>query len=610
MGMDARASTRAATLAVLSLAVAGFGLGCGINEPVNFDPLTAQKQERDASLQARPTPMYPLPTTLIDLATQPSSAVDQTNAEASRQTGGSADDRRRGRRVTLRPSTPATTGRSLMEDNVIRKPLREIIARAVVNSAEVRVAGFDPAIAKTRILEAEARFDPAWTTNFKYEHQDVPFAGQAIQNPIRPSATEVLNVERGEVYTFEPGVKQLLPSGGEVALTYQVQYNYLLPQRFVLNPYWDNQLKFQLTQPLFRNAGFEVNQARITIARNDQRVSILDFRKTLEENTAELEKDYWQLEEAEREVQIQDNLLRETRATAEILFRQFKEGGAVSRVQTSQAQASIRSREAVLIRACARLRDISDDMKRRMNDPEFPVAGDKVILPLDPPAETRIQFLLDDQVKTALANRFELGQQQLRIDDSLVALRVAMNNLLPKLDLTTSITLEALDRNEGKTWHNEFERDGHVGWSIGLALEMPIGNREARAIVKRAQLQRLQAIEQYRNLIDQVTLDVTTAVREVETSWNEVGSRRQQRFAQADNLSALEDRRANGEGLTPTFVQLLLDAQERLADAEREEALAVASYQVAIARLERSKGTLLRYNNIMLGEEGFKGMEQ
>ncbi|HZK83038.1 MAG TPA: TolC family protein [Humisphaera sp.] len=592
---------RASTLAVLSMAVAGLGLiGCGISEPPSFDPMAVQKQERAASKDYPDSPMVSLPTTLIDLATQPSGAVDESQYETPRGVIG--------RHTRLRRSDRSTTGRSITEDLVKRMTLQDIIQRSVIYSAEVRVSGFDPAIAKTRVLEAEARFDPTFFTNAKYEHQDVPFAGQAIQNPLTPSATEVLNVERGEVYTFEPGVKQLLPSGGEASLSYQFQYNYLLPRRFVLNPYWDNQLKLQLTQPLFRNGGYEINQARVTIARNDTRVSILDFRKTLEENIAELEKDYWQSQEAEQEVLIQDGLLKQTRLTARILFDQSILGGAVSRVQTSQAQASIRSREAVLVRARARLRDISDDIKKRMNDPEFPIAGEAVIMPFDVPVEQKIEFSVRDQVDTALSNRLELGQQQLRIDDAFIALKVAQNNLLPKVDLTTSITLEALNTNEGGTFHNEWEKDGHVGWSMGIALEMPIGNREARAIVRRAELQRLQAMEQYRNLVAQVTLDVTTAIREVKTSWNEISARRQARFAQADQLSALEQRRENGEALAPTFVQLLLDAQERLADAEREEALAVASYEVAIARLERSKGTLLRYNNVLLAEDKFMGM--
>ena len=376
---------------------------------------------------------------------------------------------------------------------------------------------------------------------------------------------------------------------------------------------------------MLRNAGVEVNEARITIARNDTRVAVLDFRKALEDNVAELEKDYWQSEEAEQEVKIQERKTCWSRLSrrSKIIFDKIRNGDAtVSRVQNSEAQGSISNREADLVRAKARLGDISDDIKRRMNDPEFPVAGPVLVLPLDVPAEDKLQFDVPEQVATALANRLEMGEQDLKISDAQVAMNVDINNANPKLDLSTANTLEGISPpprvntktgisgDFANTFHAQWESDGHVGWSLGVEFELPIGNREARAIIRRANTQRLQAIWQYRNQMDQVTLDVTTAIREVQTSWNEIGARRQSRFAQADELSAFEDKRANGEAMTPNFVQLVLDAQQRLADAERQEALAIASYQVAIARLERAKGMLLRYNNVVLAEDQFKGMDK
>jgi hypothetical protein len=96
---------------------------------------------------------------------------------------------------------------------------------------------------------------------------------------------------------------------------------------------------------------------------------------------------------------------------------------------------------------------------------------------------------------------------------------------------------------------------------------------------------------------------VKTALREVETTWNEVAGRRQARFSFADQLSAIEQREAGGEQLTPTFVNLKLQSQEELADAARLENEAVANYNIAIARLEFAKGTLLRYNNVVMEEE-------
>jgi outer membrane protein TolC len=117
------------------------------------------------------------------------------------------------------------------------------------------------------------------------------------------------------------------------------------------------------------------------------------------------------------------------------------------------------------------------------------------------------------------------------------------------------------------------------------------------------QLQRLQAITQYRNIIDLVQQEVKTSHRDVATSWDVIVQRRQARFAAADSLLAIQQRAEAGEALTPTFVQLQLDAQERLARAQAEEAAAMRDYNIAISRLERAKGTLLRYNNVVMEEE-------
>ena len=75
------------------------------------------------------------------------------------------------------------------------------------------------------------------------------------------------------------------------------------------------------------------------------------------------------------------------------------------------------------------------------------------------------------------------------------------------------------------------------------------------------------------------------------------------RFAAQDTLLGIQQRVEADEPLTPEFVQLQLDAQERLARAAADEAAAVAAYNTAIAQLEQAKGTLLRYNNVVMAEE-------
>jgi HAE1 family hydrophobic/amphiphilic exporter-1 len=96
---------------------------------------------------------------------------------------------------------------------------------------------------------------------------------------------------------------------------------------------------------------------------------------------------------------------------------------------------------------------------------------------------------------------------------------------------------------------------------------------------------------------------VKTALREVNTTYDEIVATRQARFAAADALLAIQQREEGGEALTPTFVQLKLDFQERLASAADAEVQAISNYNIAIAALEKAKGTLLRYNNVIMEEE-------
>jgi outer membrane protein TolC len=205
-------------------------------------------------------------------------------------------------------------------------------------------------------------------------------------------------------------------------------------------------------------------------------------------------------------------------------------------------------------------------------------------------------------------NRPELGQQLSRIRSAEITQEVGRNNLLPQLNLTGSVSFQGAGLNPGQAEKDQRQWED-ISSSLGLELEIPIGNRAARAIFRRVQLQRLQAIAQYKNLIDQVQQEVKTSLREVTVTWDVIVQRRQARFAAADSLLAIQQRAEAGEALTPTFVQLQLDAQERLARAQAEEAAAISDYNVAISRLERAKGTLLRYNNVVLAEEPVGGRQ-
>lgn len=568
---------RASCISILALAVSGCGLSSG--EP--FLPRNDHRAENIAA-QANPQPQMPaLPTTV------PTYTPDNPGNEPATR-------------------TPDVSLRGDVDRNpTIHMSLSEIIHRAVANSREVRVAGYDAAVAKTRILENQAKFDPIAYSVAQYTDQKVltPSSGSLVTNPFSPQIFRTVDLQTG--------LKQQLPSGGQVDLRYEIQRIQQVPAGSV-NPYFLDDVVLQITQPLLQNFGYAANQARITIARNDYRVSVLDFRNKLETNLIELERDYWQLVEAEEELRIQKDLLANSQDTYRILVeRSVGNGGDITRVQLSQAYTRINTQQAILIQAEGRIGDLSDNIKRRMNDPQFPVASPVIILSMPNSAmETQVHFDWDEQIKTGLLNRFELGQQQVRIDSAAIASDVAYNNLEPKLDMTASLNVQGPGRDIGRAF-DEQGRSNFIGGAIGFNFEYPLGNREGRAIYRRAMIQRLQAMTQYKFLTEQVTEDVKGALRAVETDWRELGRRREARLVAGDYMDSLNQQRdLGGIKLDSEFVQLLLNAEEQFAQTERDEALALNNYNVSIARLEQAKGTLLRYDNVVLEEEQFTKMEQ
>ncbi len=511
---------------------------------------------------------------------------------------------------TTLPTSVPMGGPSGTDSPLTRLSLREIIQRAVANSSEVRVAGYDPAINAQKVIAAQAVFDPTFITNITPQRIDLQTGGTPITVNRKTGISEaILPYNKENIYTFQAGLQQSTPAGAKVNLVYQVdETDFDKPSDFrTTNPYWENQIQFQISQPLLRGFGIEVNAAKITIAKDDQRISVLEFRKSLEDTIDMIEQDYWQLYEAEQEVLYDQQLVNSALQTYNVLLDRFRKGivdpDSGGEVPVAQAETRVKADQAVLVGAQLHVRDISMDLKRRMNDPEFPVSSPLVILPADAPIEVPIEFNLKDQINAALDNRLELGEQTIRIDETDVLLMTARNGELPQLDFVATATIQGLAGGWNTALRNQGEFN-HIGYEIGIQFQYPIGNRAAKAQTRTAQLQRLQAIEQYRNLITQVTLDVTLNWDAVYSAYLQAKHRYESRLAAQHQIELLNKQEVSGVAkLNPPFVQIRLQALEDLATAQREEALALANYNIAIEKLQKAKGTLLRYDNVIMQED-------
>jgi outer membrane protein TolC len=554
---------------LLLVAVALAVGGCTVADPQPFSADAIRRIQLDRARENQPRAMERLPTTLrapwVPAATGPAGSATSLGVERS--------DR------------PAT--RPYPEAKVVLS-LADVVHRTVALNSEVRVASYDSAINQARVVEAEARFDPTFFSNIQYQRQ---FTGSQFNtNPLDPSKQRSTQAQAG--------LRQVLPTGAQLELRYQTTRTEI-DNVFFTNPFYQNELSLQVTQPLLQDFGTEVNRARIAIARNDQAISRLDWRLKIEEQVAKAEEAYWKLVQAYHEVAIAEDLLSLTRETARILEQRRQ--GDVSDVQLWQTYSAIRQRELFLVRARTRVRDVSDVLKQIMGDPNLPVASGDLIVAADAPVQTPIRIDPADQIEAALKNRPELEQQTHRIDSATVIARAAKNNRLPTLNAVGSIGVQGVGEGLGEALRSQGNTD-FINYAIGLSFEIPLGNRSADAIWQRTLLQRQQAIAQYQAIVEGVSLEVLRACRELQTSWEELVAAGDAVRAAGKSLQAIEAREP-GEALTFSWIQLKLDRQGALAEARRTEINARVSYNVAISALERAKGTILRYNHVVLQED-------
>jgi outer membrane protein TolC len=549
--------------------------GCGQTPPGIFDPVMLQHPEVEAAGQVPLPDMRPLPTTREDIQEMLNPA-------------------------TTRP----TTGRSLESRPVIRMSLQEIIHRAVANSPDVKIAAYQPAIDGTKVTEAAAHFDPTFFSNFTWTRKDEENGG-VLFNDFTTGGTTLAGTNRSEVGDLQIGISQNLDSGGQIQIQAENQINWGKPATAQENPLYAGLLSLQLTQPLLKNFGYNVNHAQITINRDTQKVSLLEFRKALEKTCSDLEKTYWQSVQIERDIKSQEELVSQTEQTYNVLYIRYKNLD-VSALQVAQAERELDTQRSQLVRFRSNRDDLSDQLKALMGDPEFPIMGDVVILPADAPLQDPIIFDLQDQVDTALKNRFELGEQQLRIDSAIVTVEVAKNNLLPEFDLIGSVGPQGAAAGELNAIQRQWDLQ-HWDYSIGFKFQIPFGNRAARAIYERSRYQQLQALAQYQSLINQVTLDVKTSAREVTTAWDILVDAHKSVMAAESTVNNIEQEEKTIAKLTPEFVQLKLDLLTNLAQSRQSEAEALANYNIAISALEQAKGTLLKYDNVLMQEEPVTG---
>jgi outer membrane protein TolC len=234
------------------------------------------------------------------------------------------------------------------------------------------------------------------------------------------------------------------------------------------------------------------------------------------------------------------------------------------------------------------------------------------LIPTELPAHDHFSIDEADARATALHRRPEINQALKEIQAANVRLNISKNELRPNLDLVLEAYLTGLQGNYdiGQAFTDQFTR-GAPGYTAGLVYEYPWNNRAARAQLQRRQLELRRLTAQFDASLQQLSAEVEVAVREVQTTYEEMLSKHQSMVALETEMDYLTQRwqLLPGDDRSASFMlRDLLDVQELVAREELGFARAQIDYTMALAEIKRATGTLLQFERITRTEIEEEGM--
>ena len=457
--------------------------------------------------------------------------------------------------------------------------IADVRADALQNNLELHVELINPSIAAETVSEEEAKFESTFFAGYRRAITDSPTA----------LATE------GSQTTFDSasvGFDVPLRTGGDVRIELPVTRTETNNPFSLLDPAFTSDARFSISQPLLRGGGFRVNSYSIRVAKYQER--IVDAQTKLEaiRILANADRAYWLLYAARRELDVR---LEQYELAKDQLDRARRkvEAGDVAGIEITRAESGVASTLEGIIIAYTELKRRQRDLLRIMNRIDLPLDADTAVIPLTEPSPVGLELDRHELAITAIANRIEMLELELQLAIDAATIDFEKNLALPLFTVDYTYSANGL----GGSFGDSFDQLGDKNfedWSLGLNLEIPIGNEAAKSRVRRSLLTRLQRLATREEREQAIASEVYDALDTLRQNWQRIIAARHETILAGRTYEA-EQRQFDVGERTSTDV---LNAATDLADAQSREVSALAEYQIAQVDLAFATGTLLGSDRI------------
>src|SRR5437868_8192361 len=309
--------------------------------------------------------------------------------------------------------------------------LREAIAMALQNNKDIEIARDNVKIAEFDLLTVHGAYDPRLSAQNYFERIKTP-ATSVLSGASKLETDDVTATARMEGLAPKYGGSYHVDSSS-IRLTSNSAFN-------VLNPSYPTALTFTYTQPLVRSRRFDLPRRQIEVAKKNLSLTDAQFRQRAIEVITTVQRSYWDLVFALRNLQIQRDSLADARTQLEHNRRMVAEG-SLAPIDVLAAETQVANFEQAQFSALEDVNRTENNLKNMIAENQTSKLWSVSIIPTDQVDLSVPQISLPDSMGAAIENRQELKQSDLAREINSLDQKLFRDQTKPEIDLVGSYGL-------------------------------------------------------------------------------------------------------------------------------------------------------------------------
>lgn len=495
--------------------------------------------------------------------------------------------------------------------------LAETLELALQNNRDIEVARKTIKSAEFDLRSTRGLYQPRFTAQTSYDNTTTPNVSIFSNNQKTNQASFLANA----------AVTVSLPNWG-TQLSANFNNSRLTTDNpiSILSPQYNSSLGFSLIQPLFRGRSFDAARRGIEIAKKNISLTDTQFRQRTTETVAAVEKAYWDLTFALRNLQVQRESLRDAKSQLEH-NRRLVDEGQLAPIDIVASETQVANFEQAVYEALNNVNLAENGLKLLVSPNRSDRLWSQAITPVDSVEVDVPTIMLTEAMDTAIDNRAELTINKTQKDINLIDQRLYKDQKKPQIDFTAGYSSAGIGGNQNPGFDPPFPSpcisvppdptacaqqqanlavltgspfrgvfaNRYPTYRVGLNINIPLfGDKTAEAQLGKARVD-AEKIDTQREQIEQaIQVEVRNAIQAIRTSEARLRAAAVARENSGRQYESEQRKLDAGQ----SDVYKVLERQTAYSASRSAELRARTELNKAIAEYERATGTSLKANNI------------